>query len=88
MDTILNEVEGAAAYLDDIIVVGQSKQDLTELTIKVLTRIQNFGFHLRPEKCYFYLQAINYLGFIFDRYSRRPDPAYVATIQRMPPHQM
>ena len=40
MDTLLTGVERAAAYLDDIIVVGQSKQDLTDRTNNVLTRIQ------------------------------------------------
>ena len=36
-------------------------------------------------KVSFYLQAIKYLGFIFDLYGRRLDPANVAAIQRMPP---
>ena len=85
MDTMLTGVEGAAAYLDDIIVVGQSKQDLTERTNKVLTHIQDYGFQLRPEKCHFYLQVIRYQGFIFDRYGRRPDSANVAATQRMLP---
>ena len=84
MDTMLTGVEGAAAYLDDIIVVDQSKQDLTEQTNKVLTRIHSFGFQLRLEKCHFYSQAIRYLGLVFDRYGRCPDPANVAAIQRMP----
>ena len=73
------------SYLDDIIVVSQSKQDLTEWTNEVLTHIQDFGFQLRPGKCHFYLLAIKYLGFIFDRYGCRPDPANVTAIQRMPP---
>ena len=53
MDTMLTGVEGAAAYLDDIIVVGQSKQDLTEQTNKVLTRIQDFGIQLHHKRCHF-----------------------------------
>ena len=85
MDTMLTGVEGAAACLDDIIVVCQSKQDLTEQTNKVLTHIQDFGFQLRPEKCHFHLQAIKYLGFIFNRYGRCPDPANEAAIQHIPP---
>ena len=85
MDTMLTGVEGAAAYLDDIMVVSQSKQDLTEWTKKVLTCIENFGFQLWPEKCHFYLQESKYLGFIFDHYGCHPDPANVAAIQRMSP---
>ena len=49
METMLTGVEGVAAYLDGIIVVDQSKQDLTKRTNKVLTCFQDFGFQLRPE---------------------------------------
>ena len=83
MDTMLTGVEDATAHLDGIIVVGQSKQDLIERANKVLIRIQHFGFQLRLEKCLFYLQAIKYMGFIFDRYCYRPDLANVLAIQRM-----
>ena len=51
---MLTGVEGAAAYRDDMIVVGLSKQNLTERISKVLKRIQDFGFQLRPEKCNFF----------------------------------
>ena len=69
--------EGATAYLDDIIDVGRSKQEMTERIKIVLTRIQNFGCHFCPEKCHFYLQTIKDFGFIFNH---RPYPANVAAI--------
>ena len=49
MDTMLTGVEGTAAYVDDIIIVGQSNQELTERISRVLTCIQDVGFQLRPE---------------------------------------
>ena len=73
MDTMLTGVEGAAAYIDNIIVVGRLKEELLERIDKILTRIQDFSLQLRPEKCHFYLQEMKYLGFIFDRHGRRPD---------------
>ena len=79
MDTMLTNVEGTAAYLDDIIIVGQSNQELTERISRVLTCIP------RLEKCHFYLPSIKYLGFILDLQGRRSDPANVAAIQHMPP---
>ena len=82
---MLTGVEGTVAYLDDIIIVGRSNQELTERISRILTCIQDFGFQLRPEKCHFYLPSIKYLGFIFDCQGRRPDPANVAAIQHMPP---
>ena len=85
MYTMLTGVEGKAAYLEDIIIVGQSKQELTKRISRVLTCIQDFGFQLRPEKCHFYLPSIKYLGFIFDRQGCRRDPGNVAAIQYIPP---
>ena len=85
MDTMLTGMEGTAAYLDDIIIVGQSNQELMERISRVLTCIQDFGFQLWLEKCHFYLPSIKYLGFIFDRQGRRSDPANVAAIQHLPP---
>ena len=82
---MLTGVEDAAAYLDDIIAAGKSKQELTEQINIVQTCIQNFEFYLRPEKCHFYLQTIKYLGFIFNHQGHRPDPAKVAAIQQIPP---
>ena len=82
---MLTGVEGTAVYLHDIIIVGQSNQELTERIRRVLTCTQDFGFRHRPEKCHFYLPYIKYLGFIFDRQGRRPDPANVVAIQHMPP---
>ena len=77
---MLTGVEGAAACKNDIIVVDRSKEELSERIDKVLTRIQDIGFQLRHEMCHFYLQEIQYLGLIFDRHDRRPDPANVAAI--------
>ena len=55
---MLTGVEAEIAYIDDIIVVGRSKEDLLERIGKVLIHIQDFGFQLRPEKCNFYLRIV------------------------------
>ena len=43
---MLSRIEGAVAYLDDIIIVGLSKQNLFERTISVMKRIFYYGFYL------------------------------------------
>ena len=50
MDTMLTRVEGAAADLDDIIMVGWSNEELTEWVGNFLTCIQDFGFYFWQEK--------------------------------------
>nr|CAX83692.1 Gap-Pol polyprotein [Schistosoma japonicum] len=87
MDTILLDLTGVAVYLDDILVVAESPNELYNRLATVLKQIEDHGFHLRPEKCQFYLTSVKYLGFIFDKSGRRPDPENIEAIQKMPaPH--
>ena len=64
--------------------MARSQEELYTRLCTVLSRIQEFGLRLRSDKCQFYLKSIKYLGYIFDKDGRRPDPANIAAIQRMP----
>ncbi|CAH8585986.1 unnamed protein product [Schistosoma intercalatum] len=84
MDTVLQDVSGAAAYLDDIIIMGVDRVDLEKKLDQVLTRIAEYGLRLRPEKCDFCIQKVRYLGFIIDKDGRRPDPENAQAVKTMP----
>ncbi|CAH8448460.1 unnamed protein product [Schistosoma curassoni] len=84
MDTMLQDVSGAAAYLDDIIIMGVDRLDLEKKLDHVLTRIAEYGLRLRPEKCDFCMQKVRYLGFIIDKDGRRPDPENTQAVKTMP----
>lgn len=84
MDTLLAGIPGVAVYLDDVLIVGVTPEELRERTEAVLQRIQDIGFRLRAEKCSFFLQSVKFLGFIFDADGRHPDPENIQAIQKMP----
>ncbi|KAK4468996.1 hypothetical protein MN116_000138 [Schistosoma mekongi] len=84
MDIMISNLDCVAAYLDDIIVVGSSKDELLFRLDKVLTRISQSGFQLQKQKCEFFLQSVKYLGFIFDKQGRRPDLDNIHAITQMP----
>ncbi|CAH8288100.1 unnamed protein product [Schistosoma rodhaini] len=84
MDTILADVPGVATYLDDVLIVGSTADELHSRTYLVLQRLQDNGFRLRSEKCQFFLRSVKYLGFIFDASGRHPDPQNTHAIQQMP----
>ncbi|CAH8538525.1 unnamed protein product [Schistosoma rodhaini] len=84
MDTMLQDVPGAAAYLDDIIIMGVDKIDLEKKLDQVLSRIAEYGFRLRAEKCNFCMKKVSYLGFIIDKDGRRPDPENTQAVKTMP----
>ncbi|CAH8624689.1 unnamed protein product [Dicrocoelium dendriticum] len=85
MDTMLAGVSGAAAYLDDIILMGRTAEELFQRLAEVLVRIQSYGFRIREDKCTFFTPTIKFLGFIFSKDGRRPDPENIRAIQKMPP---
>ncbi|PIO76779.1 reverse transcriptase, partial [Teladorsagia circumcincta] len=84
MDTLTAGLDGTAAYLDDIIVTGKTTDEHNARLEAVFRRIQDFGFHLRLEKCSLLRTEIRYLGFIINADGRRPDPAKIEAIHRMP----
>ncbi|CAH8528395.1 unnamed protein product [Schistosoma rodhaini] len=84
MDTMLQDVPGAAAYLDDIIIMGVGKIDLEKKLDQVLSRIAEYGFRLRAEKCNFCMKKVSYLCFIIDKDGRRPDPENTQAVKTMP----
>ena len=85
IDTVISGLAGTAAYLDDIIIMGRTTEELKDRLIAVLQRIQDHGLRLRPEKCQFFMRKIKYLGFVFDAEGRHPDPENIRAIQEMPP---
>ena len=74
MDTILDGLDFAIAYLDDIIIISKSKEQHREHVRRILSQIQEFGFKVKEEKYKFFLEVIKYLGYIIDKDGRRPDP--------------
>ncbi|VDL18483.1 unnamed protein product [Hymenolepis diminuta] len=69
---------GSAAYLNDIVVVGDSEKELQGHDEKLLYRSQKYGFNLRGDKCQLFLTSVKYLGFI----SIRPIPVLIQTNSR------
>uniref|UniRef100_A0A5S6Q145 Reverse transcriptase domain-containing protein n=1 Tax=Trichuris muris TaxID=70415 RepID=A0A5S6Q145_TRIMR len=77
MDTMLAGLQGTVAYLDDVIVVGKTMDDHQKILDAVLNRIDEFEFTIRLEKWCFAMDRIQYLGFVFDKSGRCPDPSKI-----------
>ncbi|XP_055622009.1 uncharacterized protein K02A2.6-like [Toxorhynchites rutilus septentrionalis] len=85
MDTMLAGLECTSGYMDDILVGGRTLEEYRRNLYRVLTRLQEFGFTVRIEKCSFNMRQVKYLGQILDGDGIRPDPEKVAAIANMPP---
>jgi transposase InsO family protein len=84
MDQVIAGIEGTTAYLDDIFVSGSTQQLHDTRLIQVLQRLNDFGFHIKMEKCKFALTEITYLGYVISRDSIKPDPNRIKSIIDMP----
>ncbi|XP_055604855.1 uncharacterized protein K02A2.6-like [Uranotaenia lowii] len=84
MSKMIAGLEGVDNFLDDFIVYSKTLIDHIKRLDLLFSRIQEYGFRLRPEKCSFHKPEIKYLGFIVNANGIKPDPEKVAAIANMP----
>ncbi|XP_055542887.1 uncharacterized protein K02A2.6-like [Wyeomyia smithii] len=84
IDSMVAGIPGVKPYLDDIMIAGKTQEEHDRNLYAVLERIQDYGFHLRIEKCRFSLPQIKFLGHIIDEDGLHPDPEKTRAISQMP----
>ncbi|XP_037959893.1 uncharacterized protein K02A2.6-like [Teleopsis dalmanni] len=84
MDQMLAGLNCTASYIDDIFVSGKTASEHTDNLYAVLTRVRDYGFKLKYEKCNFFKTEIKYLGYIINQEGLKPDPERIAAIKQMP----
>uniref|UniRef100_A0A7I4YY53 RNA-directed DNA polymerase n=1 Tax=Haemonchus contortus TaxID=6289 RepID=A0A7I4YY53_HAECO len=84
IDSMICGLEGCAAYLDDVIVTGRNIEEHVANLEALFKRISDYGFRVRVDKCNFLMPQLRYLGNIIDSTGRRPDPAKIEVIRKMP----
>ena len=84
MDTMICGVEGAFPWIDDIIIGGKDDKEHHERLFNVLSRMQEYGFTLRPSKCSFGKKSVEFLSHIIDGSGVRPNPSKLEVIQKLP----
>ena len=59
--------------MDDILVASQSTQEHLEHLQKVAQRLRDAGLRLRPEKCVFATEQVEFLGYTLTTEGVRPN---------------
>ena len=67
VDNLVAGIPGVAAYLDDIIVTGQTKAEHLENLRRVFAALDNYGLKLQLDKCVFFAPEVSYLGYIISK---------------------
>jgi hypothetical protein len=68
-------------YMDDILIFSSDLEHHHEIVHKVLSRLQQYNLYLRPEKCEFEMQEIEYLGMIIRPGEVHMNPGKVAMVR-------
>ena len=67
-------------YLDDILIFTKTEEEHVQAVRQVLQVLKENKLFLRPEKCEFYKQWIEYLGLVISENEVSMDPVKVAGV--------
>ena len=84
METLLQGLPGVCIYLDDILITGKTDQEHLNNLSAVLQRLSAAGMKLKPEKCFFMLQEVEYLGHTISAKGIQPTSQKVRAIVEAP----
>jgi hypothetical protein len=73
-----------AVYLDDILIYSRTQEEHQQITHEVLQRLRTHDLYLRPEKCEFEREEVEYLGLIIRQGEVTMDPVKVQAVTNWP----
>ena len=76
--------EKCVVYLDDILVMGRTFEEHLENLKEVFDRLRKAKLTLKPKKCKFLRDKVEYLGHIVSRDGIAADPSKLEAIRRFP----
>jgi hypothetical protein len=69
------------AYLDDILIYSDSLEEHQWHVRQVLQRLKEVGLTLKPSKCEFHTDKMEYLGYIISPIGKQMDPQKIKTVK-------
>ncbi|XP_003743026.1 uncharacterized protein K02A2.6-like [Galendromus occidentalis] len=83
IDQALAGLDGVLVYLDDILIMAPNYKLYEQRLVDVLRRLEDWGFRLRIEKCFFNVPTVKYLGMVISDKGIEADPARIAVIKNL-----
>uniref|UniRef100_A0A5S6PZG1 RNA-directed DNA polymerase n=2 Tax=Trichuris muris TaxID=70415 RepID=A0A5S6PZG1_TRIMR len=84
MDVVLEGIEFAMVYMDDILVFSKDESDHIKHLAAVLERISAAGLTLRGHKCRIGVNEVSYLGHVFSSRGMQPDMNKIRCVREWP----
>ena len=73
-----------SVYLDDILIYSETFEDHLNHLMEVINRLRTAGLKLKPVKCHFIRQQVEYLGHLITPNGISPNPARIQAVQDFP----
>ena len=84
MDGIFSDLQFVMVYMDDITIISKTPEEHKSHLEEVFKRLAKFKIKIRPDKCAFAQETVEYLGFIIDSNGIKIKPKYKDKIQNIP----
>ena len=84
IESLLQGIQRVVAYIDDILIMGESEQEHLKNLDEVLKRLEAAGLRLKAEKCKFMMAEVEYLGHCISKEGIFPTSAKVTAIKNAP----
>lgn len=84
MDSVLQDLDCAFVYLDDILVASSSAQSHVDDLNAVFHRLRHHGLVIKLEKCLFGVTSLNFLGHRVSASGSTPMPSRVDAVKEFP----
>ena len=81
MDSVLQDIDSAFVYLDDILIASSTKKEHLDDLKAVFRRLIDHGLVIRLEKCLFSVSSLEFLGHQVSKKVSSPTQAKVKVIQ-------
>ena len=84
MEYVLKGLTNVLCYLDDILVYSKTFKDHMDKLEKTFMSLEKANLKLKPSKCIFCSERVEYLGFIVTKEGIVPNPAKTSAIKSYP----
>ena len=84
MCKILDNIPGVIIYQDDLLLMSPDCETHNKLLKTVLTKLKKAGIKLNFDKCTFFTDKVDYLGYVFDANGVHPNPNKLTAILEAP----
>lgn len=86
MNTVLHGLNGefCVVYLDDVLIFSQTPEEHLRHIDMVLTRLEENQLYVKPSKCVFFADELEFCGFVVGKGLLRPVPMKVDVLKNWP----